>query len=313
MYSLLNSNQQQAVRNGGVFLAHQSWRFVKHISRYSYRTIKTKAPVIWKQFKRLSWHLWDSVKKVSQGVTHAAGKPSNPVIKLHHFQHRRNNPNWHYQAHYQALKALNLVSGHLSSFSRQLYQKKGQIGLILGARGTGKTALALRIAENLVARHATPVYALGFASEALPKWIQPISSLSEVKKKSRALVLIDEAGINFQARRAQSADNLQISELMLIARHKDLNLLFVTQNSANVDINVVRQADLLFFKPLGLMQTRFERKAMAHIMEQAEVQLQPFADDKGATYVVSGDYEAVFSNALPGFWSNTVSKAYAAR
>ena len=86
--------------------------------------------------------------------------------------------------------------GNFEDFKHILYEKQSTIGLILGARGTGKSALGLRVLENIASRTRKKVYAMGFKD--LPRWIRLASNLEEVQVDS--FLLIDESGITFSSK-----------------------------------------------------------------------------------------------------------------
>ncbi|MBY9004064.1 MAG: DUF998 domain-containing protein, partial [Candidatus Lokiarchaeota archaeon] len=52
--------------------------------------------------------------------------------------------------------------------------------------------------------------------------------------------------------------------------HKNLTLVLITQNSAMIDLNVLRLSDTLLFKEPSLLQSKFERKALKDILEKVK-------------------------------------------
>jgi hypothetical protein len=211
------------------------------------------------------------------------------------------------EATYSKLVELKKISGNLNDFEQQLLSSKSLIGIIIGARGSGKSALGARILENVRAR-GRRVAAMGFDSEAMPEWIQCVQDLSEVKNGS--FLLVDEGGIIFSSRSAFSNANKLLSELLLISRHKDLSVLFISQNSANLDVNALRQADYLLFRKPSLLQKDFERKIVQKIYEERAQEFEQFAEDKGLTLVYAANYKGFVSNSLPSFWSEAASKSF---
>jgi len=210
---------------------------------------------------------------------------------------------------YDSLKELKNKKGELSFFVDKLYDNKSMIGIILGARGTGKSAIGMKLLENFMVKTNKKIYALGFKQTAVPRWIKVISNIEEIEND--AVILIDEAGIEFSSRKAMSGANKLLSELLLIARHKDLSVMFIAQNSSNLEINVIRQADFLILKPSSLLQKDFERKKIQKIYESVEKDFEELSEDKGLTYVFADKYCGFVSNSLPSFWSEKVSKGYA--
>jgi hypothetical protein len=91
----------------------------------------------------------------------------------------------------------------------------------------------MRILENVASRGNRRVCAMGFAASSLPLWITPVLSVEEVPNGS--FVLFDEGGITFSSRSSGSSANKILSSFLLVSRHKDLSILFISQNSANLE------------------------------------------------------------------------------
>ncbi|MBS3108643.1 hypothetical protein J4409_02120 [Candidatus Woesearchaeota archaeon] len=196
--------------------------------------------------------------------------------------------------------------GNFEDFKHILYEKQSTIGLILGARGTGKSALGLRVLENIASRTRKKVYAMGFKD--LPRWIRLASNLEEVQVDS--FLLIDESGITFSSRNFMKELNKFLSDLLLIARHKDLSVLFLTQNSANIDVNIIRQIDYLILKPSSLLQKDFERKKISEIYREKAEKFKKHKHVRGMSYIYSDSYLGFVSNELPSFWNDKISKSF---
>jgi len=138
-----------------------------------------------------------------------------------------------------------------------------------------------------------------------------IKGVDEIENDS--VVLIDEGGIEFSSRKSMSNANTLLSELLFIARHKDLNVLFITQNSSNLEINVIRQADYLVLKPSSLLQKDFERKKIKDIYTSVTEDFEELKGTEGLTYIYSDCFQGFVSNSLPSFWSDKVSKGYSGK
>ena len=103
------------------------------------------------------------------------------------------------------------------------------------------------------------------------------------------------------------------SKILLIARHKDLSVMFISQNSSNLEINAIRQADYLLLKPSSLLQKDFERKKIKQIYEEAQENFEDLKGTEGLTYVYADKFRGFVTNKLPSFWSEKVSKGYSKR
>jgi hypothetical protein len=213
--------------------------------------------------------------------------------------------------HYVQFNTIKAVSGNFQSFENMLVNKDSTIGIILGARGSGKSAFGLKLLENLHAKNTRKVFALGFKTSELPQWIHTIEDIEAIENNS--YVLIDEGGILFNARQGFSDANQLLSKLLLIARHKDLSILFISQNSSNLEINAIRQTDYLILKPSSLLQLDFERKKIKEIYVEAAEDFAKFKRVKGLTYIYSDKFKGFVSNPLPTFWTQRISKSFSGK
>ena len=206
-----------------------------------------------------------------------------------------------------SLAEVKSFEGSLTEFQEWLYSSKSTVGIILGARGSGKSGLGLFLVENWAAR-GRKAFAMGFEGAGLPVWIRRVEKIDEVPNNS--VLLVDEGGILFNARDAMSDANKLLSKLLFIARHKDLSVAFISQNSANLEVNTIRQADYLLLKRPSLLQKDFERNKIKEIYDAVEADFKKLGSDKGLTYVYSDKFRGFASNSLPSFWSEKTSKAF---
>lgn len=196
--------------------------------------------------------------------------------------------------------------GDFKEFIQQ-FRDHSLIMLIIGRRGAGKTALGMKLVETgAILRKRS--YVIGFSNSKVPSWVKKVESLEEIPNNS--LVLIDEAGISFSARSSMKTANKNLAELLAIARHKNLSLIFITQNSAMLDLNVLRLCDILLFKEPSLLQTRFERKGLQDMYNNVGKAFDTTEKKKEHFYIVSDDFEGLVRTGLPSFWNESISKAF---
>jgi len=231
------------------------------------------------------------------------------LFKKHEEKVKENNPDR--LKHYAPFTTIKAVSGSFNNFENNLSKKDSTIGIILGARGSGKSAFGLKLLENMHATSGRKIFALGFKSGELPEWIHTIEDIEHIENNS--YVLIDEGGILFNARQGFSDANQLLSKLLLIARHKDLSIMFISQNSSNLEINAIRQADYLVLKPSSLLQLDFERKKIKEIYEEAAEDFSRYKNTKGLTYIYSDTFKGFVVNPLPTFWTTRISKSFSGK
>ncbi len=215
------------------------------------------------------------------------------------------------EAKYVAMRIIDGKSGSWPSFEKYIQKSDSVVCLILGARGSGKTAFGMKLLENMVARGKNKACVMGFEHSSLPSWITPVSNPNEITNGST--VLVDEGGILFSSRDSMKEQNKFLSELIFVARHKNLTLFFITQNSSTIEVNVLRQADALFLKPSSLLQMDFERKKIKDIYRSVKDDFSAHEGIPGLTYVYSDKFTGFVANALPSFWGESVSKSFAGK
>jgi len=209
---------------------------------------------------------------------------------------------------YDDFEKVCVFSGDYEKWIDRLYKSESKIGIILGARGSGKTAFGIKFLENLYAKYKKKCFAIGFNESELPLWIKIISDISLIENNS--FVLIDEGGILFNSRSSMSKANKILSQLIMISRHKNLGILFISQNSSNLEVNILRQADFLVLKPSSLLQKEFERKIIQKIYLESEKYFDEFKEKKGITHIYSGDFRGFICNPLPSFWKENLGKSF---
>ena len=207
---------------------------------------------------------------------------------------------------YEKFSTIESLDGAYDDFESFIAKNSSTIGIILGARGTGKSAIGLKLLENLRVKSKKNFYAMGFKD--LPNWITVVDNINDIKTDS--FVLIDEGGILFSSRKSFSDANKLLSELLLVARHNDLSIIFISQNSSNLEINAIRQADYLIMKPSSLLQKDFERKKIKEIYDEASTGFKKYKNVEGLTYFYSDKFKGFVTNPLPTFWSQKVSKSF---
>jgi len=197
------------------------------------------------------------------------------------------------------------VDGDFDDFKKRL-KTSSLIVLITGKRGSGKTALGFKLLEIISGERKA--YYLGEAK--LPGFIKKASDIKDVKNNS--IVLVDEAAIAYSSRASMKKTNKVLSEIMVIARHKNLSLIIITQNSAMIDLNIIRLADTLVFKEPSLLQSRFERKGILDLFNKAEKHFAKVKEKgkKPYFYVLDDEFEGMLKTGLPSFWSEKLSKSY---
>ena len=216
------------------------------------------------------------------------------------------NPIYQMPASYEEFPLEKKLIGDYSFLESRLH-KDSIIALIFGKRGSGKSALGFKLLENIHNKSKRKCFVLGVKQDVMPKWISPIENIEKVPDNS--VVLVDEGALAFNSRESMNLNNKGIGKLMAVARHKDLTILFITQNTGMIDKNVLKLTDTLFIKQGSLLQQEMERGEIKKFYDKANKSLSQLEGDKRKyVYMLDGDFEGVVSVPLPSFWTDNLSK-----
>jgi hypothetical protein len=188
------------------------------------------------------------------------------------------------------------------------------IVLVLGKRGSGKSALGYRLLELF--RHRLTPFVLGLPRQGrklLPEWIGMAQSLEDVPQKS--IVLVDESYLRYSSRDSLTSNSRDMSRLLNLSRQRGQTIIFVSQEARQIDKNIASSANVLTFRDLGILQIGFDRPELRKIAGDAKGAFAAIPGDRRSfSYVYSPDtnFMGLLNNSLPSFWSNKLSEIFAA-
>jgi len=185
--------------------------------------------------------------------------------------------------------------------------------LIVGIRGAGKTANALRIGELF--HFKSEVFLFGFPVEKkhlLPDWIGIINRIDDIPQN--AIIIIDEAYLYFNSRRNQKETNLIFSKLFNLSRQCGRTFIIIAQDARQIDPNVIRAADIWIVKPIRKVQFKLERPEIREIFDKSRKAFEEIPVDERIKYAYIEAPDAEFSDllemSLPECWSEDLSCAW---
>ena len=185
--------------------------------------------------------------------------------------------------------------------------------IVLGKRGSGKSALGYRLLELF--RYGPQPYVVGIPNASrklLPDWIGLASGLEKVPPK--AIALVDEAYLAYHARGSMAAQSKAMSQLLNLSRQREQTLVFVSQEARQVDRNIASSANVVIFKDLGMLQLEFDRPEINKLAAQAGMAFAGIRGDRRSwayVYAPDNDFLGLLENELPSFWKPGLSKLFA--
>ena len=182
--------------------------------------------------------------------------------------------------------------------------KKGNIGLVIGRKGSGKSVFlywVMKTLNQLNINRPVQIY------KEFKKYnmAENIYSLKQIKQFS--VLLIDELGIKFPARDSASESNKLLQKLLVLIRHKDMSVISTVQNSKLGDINVYRLSDYMIYNELSPKQIETERENSLSELDLFFVNMLDMNNSPSLTYFTNGTYSFLFE--MP-FFEDYDSKQY---
>ncbi len=184
--------------------------------------------------------------------------------------------------------------------------------LILGGRGSGKTALGFRMLE-LYKDHQSDKYVVGGPRSAVPlfpKWIKYVDSIFTLPDNSVAL--IDEAHLRLGPHISE-ADRRELASMLALTRQRRQTLFIISQQARTISREIAAAVDILIIKSLRQNQVKFDRREFTDALEKAEQAFGTiFGDRKPYSFVYSPEdrLNHLMRSELPEFRSERLSRLY---
>jgi len=204
----------------------------------------------------------------------------------------------------------------------QLVLQHPRIYVILGHRGSGKSAAGHAITEFLKFTHNIKAYFMNVVDKPippkklalLPNWMEVVNDLDEVANNS--VVLVDEAYIKFHARTSmrEAYSRAEMDKVLELSRQKVMSLIFVTQSTTKIDKNIIEATDTFIIKSIHHNRVKHERHSIRSILEEAYEAFKsvPRQSKVKYAYVFSDTdgFAGLKTIGLPSYWNEELSRFY---
>lgn len=194
--------------------------------------------------------------------------------------------------------------------------------LVMGARRKGKSALAHDIAEKLHNKRGLPAVLhlprmpsnlQKQIQSLLPPWMELVTSTERWPKHS--IVIYDEASQGAHARRTQSGEAVELDNLIGISGQRQQLIIFISHHSRKLDLNVVRDVDLIAWKIPTYSHWMFERNEFSDFVLKAIDFFRGIrSEPKALKTTLVMDFHNLrfqeFTNGLPSYWSDRLSHLF---
>jgi len=192
-----------------------------------------------------------------------------------------------------------------------LMEGKSKIIYIVGGRGQGKTVLAFWIVEQIhLIDLLYPIYIVGEGIiKQFPAWINCCENIKDVP--NGAFVILDEASIRYSAREFYKEANMLLGKLLAIARHKDLSIIFITQHTGLIDINILRLRDIILWKKMNSYSIgeRTEKRT-DEFWGKVRTKMSPRAREETLFEYPAERRFINFSHSTSDFWNENMSTMF---
>lgn len=189
----------------------------------------------------------------------------------------------------------------------EFVKRDSGVFIILGQKGSGKTSLMLRLAEDI----DRPTFCLGIDGDLLPDWIEEIKPDEVDRLTNDTCLIIDDASLVYGTGDYHSKAALMLAELInVLARQQHKIVILNSHRSAILQRQLV-EPDVLFLKPASLMFEDNEREGMTKRFQRAQEELFDHIPESQWTshvYCFTHSWRGALYYEKPTFWNSRISR-----
>lgn len=184
--------------------------------------------------------------------------------------------------------------------------KEGNLTIMLGAKGYGKTATTIWLIEEIHKRFPDKnLYWFGY-NPALKKAYPFVNqTISLTKAKENSVIFIDETTLYLGSRDAMSRESRERIKALPTMRHRGCAMLFITQAGQAIDVQLFMFCDMLWFKPYFVWEFDERMKIKPQLKY-----IMPYQKSENLVYFLNDMSTYIFRNPLPRKWNDELSKPF---
>lgn len=184
---------------------------------------------------------------------------------------------------------------------------------ILGDVREGKTTTAASIIDEFHKEKKLPVYMVAPKKvvDVWPKWFHQVNP-AKPKFPQNCIIFVDDAHLYYYAREWRGGSAKFLDFVARQRAHDGRTLVYTTQQSRVLDINLIVMSSAIVFKRPSKLQIESERKQVKEMFKTAKAALK--GKDKKWAYVVAdtaeqGEFEGLVKVKKPEWFTDKMSKA----
>jgi len=190
--------------------------------------------------------------------------------------------------------------------------------LILGRRGSGKTALGHYLTERFSKEYSLLPAIVGLPSSK--KTLLPLDYVcppSPADTPDDSIAVLDEGALATPARRSMSKINQLVISMLSLVRQRNQIIFFLYHFPRMVDVGILSYLDGVLIKEPSIWDVAYGQKGelLPKLTIKAAELFESMDEDrrKRATFVSApqAKFEGILENPLPSYWSDEISKAWA--
>jgi hypothetical protein len=183
---------------------------------------------------------------------------------------------------------------------------KSVIGVLLGIRGSGKTATIMWLLEQYHIQFKQEICAYNVSTQS-PQWIQQKEFDEEhvyEDLSNNSVTGHDEVHLDIEPKKFTGKGNVGVKRYLSTTRHRKQSIYYLSQLASGIGLDMMKFADILMFKRMNLFNEDTDRKEYLK-------QFTPFfPKHQDEILIIYGDQVFYFKHKLPKFWTNQISEAF---